>query len=150
MSAALSWLGIRESCWRHSVKGFTHSLVHVSHLYDWLDHRIQATLEVGWHWKYGYHGYITEPVSGNGPPEWRRLRDEWVGFAGRQARGWRVTETRQLGKSEGRCAVRRQFLQINTLSAASLIAVVRVVTQHRLRLVVFMQARCPPALSLPR
>jgi hypothetical protein len=25
------------------VKGFTHSLVHVKHLRDWLDHRIQAT-----------------------------------------------------------------------------------------------------------
>ena len=37
-----------------AVKGFTHSLVYVKHLHDWLDHRIQATLEVGWHWKYGY------------------------------------------------------------------------------------------------
>ena len=25
------------------IKGFTHSLVHVRHLHDWLDHRIQAT-----------------------------------------------------------------------------------------------------------
>jgi hypothetical protein len=39
---------------RRFIKGFTHSLVHVKHLRDWLDHRIQATLEVGWHWKYGY------------------------------------------------------------------------------------------------
>jgi hypothetical protein len=37
-----------------SIKGFTDSLVYVKHLHDWLDHRIQATLEVGWHWKYGY------------------------------------------------------------------------------------------------
>ena len=29
-------------------------MVYVKHLHDWLDHRIQATLEVGWHWKYGY------------------------------------------------------------------------------------------------
>ena len=35
-------------------QGFTHSLVHLKRLRDWLDHRIQATLEVGWHWKYAY------------------------------------------------------------------------------------------------
>jgi hypothetical protein len=28
-------------------------LVHVKHLHDWLDQRIQATFAVGWHWKYG-------------------------------------------------------------------------------------------------
>ena len=28
-------------------------MVQVKHLHGWLDHRIQATLEVGWHWKYG-------------------------------------------------------------------------------------------------
>ena len=36
------------------IKGFTHSLVHAWHLNNWLDRPVQATLEVGWHWKYGY------------------------------------------------------------------------------------------------
>ena len=33
-------------------------------------------------------------MSGNGPPERRGLRDEWLGLGG----GWRVTETRDPGK----------------------------------------------------
>jgi hypothetical protein len=41
------------------------------------------------------------PVSGNGPPAWRRLRDERLGFSGSQAGGRRVTETRQSIKERG-------------------------------------------------
>ena len=55
-----------------------------------------------------YHGETTArlwrgdgPVSGNGPPEWRGLRDEWLGFSGSHAGGWRITETRESGKELG-------------------------------------------------
>jgi hypothetical protein len=58
-----------------SIKGFTHSLVHVKHLRDWLDHGIQATLEVGWHWKYGY----CDP---NEPHDSRSCWGFWRGHGG--------------------------------------------------------------------
>ena len=41
-------------------------------------------------------------VSGNGPPEWRGLRDEWLGFSESEAGEWRITETRKIGKRRRR------------------------------------------------
>jgi len=38
------------------------------------------------------------PVSGNGPPEWRGLRNEWVGFPESQAGSRKATETRKTGE----------------------------------------------------
>jgi len=64
-----------------AVKGFTHSLVYVKHLHDWLDHRIQATLEVGWHWKYGY----CDP---NEPHDSRGCWGFWRGHSGAAEEAW--------------------------------------------------------------
>ena len=63
------------------IKGFTHSLVHVKRLRDSLDHRIQATLEVGWHWKYGYFDL-------NEPHDSRGCWGFWRGHSGAEEEAW--------------------------------------------------------------